>query len=301
MAVGIWITVQIGALICVSWLCAPVFYDIFRVMSRVLAGRHPFGDECRWHQIARNWRHQGHISLPPLLAIFSNSLAVAILPFFTLRHAFPAIGVPMTAGLLLCAALLPTWYVATQRGPGAPPIKQAEAQFLSSVRFVVIILPLLAITGLIIAIGFPYPTDPGDHALTHPDGFDTPLAGSVFCLGWVLIMSMIDGPVPPDTQDLLLHAQPGRDRAIFKFSHDLNRFGWCLLASNLIYPSGFCMMQSNFMTAMTALILRPLAGVCAVITIMAIWRVINHKPRLWPRIALICVAMLTILSGRMLR
>lgn len=301
MAVGIWITVQIGALICVSWLSAPVFYDIFRVMSRVLAGRHPFGDEFRWHQIARNWRHQGYISLPPLLAIFSNSLAIAILPFFTLRYAFPAIGVPMTSGLLLCAALLPTWYVATQRGPGAPPIKQAEAQFLSSVRFVVFILPLLAIAGLIIAIGFPYPTEPSDRSLAHSGGFNTPLAGSVFCLSWVLIMSMIDGPVPPDTQDLLLHAQPGRDRAIFKFSHDLNRFGWCLLASNLIYPSGFCIMQNSFMAAVTALILRPLAGVCAVIMIMAVWRVINHKPRLWPRIALICVAMLTILSGRMLR
>ncbi len=112
-------------------------------------------------------------------------------------------------GAPLCAALLPTWYVATQRGPGAPPIKQAEAQFLSSVRFVVIILPLLAITGLIIAIGFPYPTDLGDHPLTQADGLYSPLAGSVFCLGWVLIMSMIDGPVPPDTQNLLLHAQPG--------------------------------------------------------------------------------------------
>lgn len=293
--------VQIGALIFVSWLSAPLLHDFFCVISRFLAGRHPFGVESRWHQITRNWRHQGLVSFPPLLAVLSNSLAVAILPFFTLKYAFPAIGVPMTAGLLLCAALLPTWYVATQQGPGAPPMRQAEAQFMNSVRFVVIILPLLAVTGLIIAVGFPYPLESSDHIAIRLDHFHLPLAGSVFCLGWVLIITMIDGPIPPGTQDHLLHAQPGRDRALFKFSHDLNRFGWCFLASNLIYPLDFSIAHSSLMTALTQIVLRPIACVCAIIVVMAIWRTANQKPSLWPRIALICVAMLTVLSGRMMR
>lgn len=301
MALALEATGLVTLLTCSFWLSAPLLHDLSLALNRLLTGRSFKAGEARWPSLIRNWRRSGTMSVPPILSLISSSVAIAIIPFFTLRNAVSAISIPMMSGLLLCLAILPTWSASSRQGPGSGSIKQIETQFTRSIRFVVIVLPLLAITGLVVATGYPSPTEPAVETLTLNNGAHERLTASVICVGLVLLMTMAEGTLLPGMQETLLHAQSGRDRALLRLSHDLNLAGWSLLAASLILPQNVLSDGHLSLSAFWGILCGALIRVACIVALLTIWRHVSSGQAFWPRIALITVALLAVFSGKIVK
>lgn len=279
-------------------LLAPFLTDLSAMLFARLAGRAmpPLG--ARWRQLRRNWRTLRPV--PPLawLSLLATGMVLAALPLGTARTNFSILSDPLALGMLLIAARLPVWFLVVVNRQDARRDHQARHLVAQDMRAVALLLPLLALSDALMAIGLPGAGNIAGLVRDMPIQPAPALTGALVFVAAALLAILQNSLLPPERFETLIPEAEGRARAVLRYGHDLTACGWILLLADLAWPESIAGESAGTRALLTSWLLTAPLRLLGVATLAATWRALAPPHPLRAALTLAGAATLLVLAGR---
>lgn len=280
-------------------LLAPFLTDLTWATEALLNGRAVPAPGGRWRQLWGGWR-QFH-RIPPIdwLAFCIVLLVLLVLPLATTTQGFGFLSEPFLCGILLIAASAPLWPCALSNAPTYDIQERLRFGFERVGRDLLLIVPLLALSGALIAVGLPGAGTLSGLLQQRQIQPAPALMGGLVFLACALLLLLAQRMLNTSWHDTVIASSVGRHRASLRYRQDLSTCAWALLLSDLIWPDSVAVAPAPWGFILGLWCLAAPIKLGLVMVACAIWRSLKPVPP--ERLAFVLAggAILLVLAGRL--